>query len=175
MRNAYDGDDAYRHSGITQRQRTSTGWSTSATNNIVNESAWRSEKCSFMNISFENKIALVTGAASELGLATAKAFAESDASVVLADWNEKAVRSAAEELTAQGHQVSCRPVFVSAFGVRHGSAPGLKELLSSGIAERRTKRLNGLFQISVTAVTTSRALPPRRAPVEVQHFHNWRR
>jgi NAD(P)-dependent dehydrogenase (short-subunit alcohol dehydrogenase family) len=41
-----------------------------------------------MNISFENKIALVTGAASELGLATAKAFAESDASVVLADWNE---------------------------------------------------------------------------------------
>ena len=50
-----------------------------------------------MNISFENKIALVTGAASELGLATAKAFAESDVSVVLADWNEKAVRSAAEE------------------------------------------------------------------------------
>jgi NADP-dependent 3-hydroxy acid dehydrogenase YdfG len=36
------------------------------------------------------------------GLATAKAFVESDASVVLADWNEKAVRSAAEELTAQG-------------------------------------------------------------------------
>ena len=59
-----------------------------------------------MNISFENKIALVTGAASELGLATAKAFAESDASVVLADWNEKAVRSAAEELTAQGHKHS---------------------------------------------------------------------
>ena len=57
-----------------------------------------------MNMSFENKIALVTGAASELGLATTKAFAESDASVVLADWNEKAVRSAAEELTAQGHK-----------------------------------------------------------------------
>jgi NADP-dependent 3-hydroxy acid dehydrogenase YdfG len=51
-----------------------------------------------MNISFENEIALVTtGAASEMGLATAKAFAESDVSVVLADWNEKAVRSAAEE------------------------------------------------------------------------------
>jgi NAD(P)-dependent dehydrogenase (short-subunit alcohol dehydrogenase family) len=57
-------------------------------------------------MSFENKIALVTGAASELGLATAKAFAESDASVVLADWNEKAVRSAAEELKAQGAFVS---------------------------------------------------------------------
>ena len=57
-----------------------------------------------MNISFENKVALVTGAGSGLGLATAKAFAESGASVVLADWNEKAVHSAAEELIAQGHK-----------------------------------------------------------------------
>src|SRR4051812_12443215 len=58
-----------------------------------------------MNISFEGKVALVTGAASGLGLATAKAFAESGASVVLADWNEEAVRSAAEGLAAQGHKV----------------------------------------------------------------------
>jgi NAD(P)-dependent dehydrogenase (short-subunit alcohol dehydrogenase family) len=57
-----------------------------------------------MNISFENKVALVTGAGSGLGLATAKAFAESGASVALADVNEKAVRSAAEELAAQGHK-----------------------------------------------------------------------
>jgi NAD(P)-dependent dehydrogenase (short-subunit alcohol dehydrogenase family) len=57
-----------------------------------------------MNISFEGKVALVTGAASGLGLATAKAFAESGASVALADWNEDAVRGAADELTAQGHK-----------------------------------------------------------------------
>jgi NAD(P)-dependent dehydrogenase (short-subunit alcohol dehydrogenase family) len=38
-----------------------------------------------MNISLKNKIALVTGAVSGLGLATAEAFAESGASVVLAD------------------------------------------------------------------------------------------
>lgn len=57
-----------------------------------------------MKISFENKVALVTGAASGLGLATAKAFAEAGASVALADWNEKAVRSAADGLTAQGHK-----------------------------------------------------------------------
>jgi NAD(P)-dependent dehydrogenase (short-subunit alcohol dehydrogenase family) len=57
-----------------------------------------------MNISFENKVALVTGAGSGLGLATARAFAESGASVVLADWNETAVHSAAEELTARGHK-----------------------------------------------------------------------
>jgi NAD(P)-dependent dehydrogenase (short-subunit alcohol dehydrogenase family) len=57
-----------------------------------------------MNISFEDKVALVTGAGSGLGLATAKAFAQSGASVVLADWHDKAVRSAAEELTAHGHK-----------------------------------------------------------------------
>lgn len=57
-----------------------------------------------MNISFENKVALVTGAASGLGLATAKAFAQSGAAVVLADWNEAAARSAADELAAQGHR-----------------------------------------------------------------------
>ena len=57
-----------------------------------------------MNISFKNKVALVTGAASGLGLATATAFAESGAAVVLADWNDTSVRSAAEELKAKGYQ-----------------------------------------------------------------------
>src|SRR6201981_2764863 len=57
-----------------------------------------------MNISFENKVALVTGAASGLGLATARAFAESGASVVLADWNEKDVQCAAQELANKGHK-----------------------------------------------------------------------
>src|ERR1700744_6407496 len=58
-----------------------------------------------MKISFEGKVALVTGAASGLGLATAKAFAESGAAVTLADWNEKEVRAAAGGLAAQGHKV----------------------------------------------------------------------
>src|SRR5271155_4114747 len=57
-----------------------------------------------MNISFENKVALVTGAASGLGLATAKAFAEAGACVVLADWDEKEVHAAATELSDQGHK-----------------------------------------------------------------------
>src|SRR5882724_10348750 len=57
-----------------------------------------------MNISFENKVALVTGAASGLGLATAKAFAEAGASVVLTDWNEKEVQAAAKDLANQGHK-----------------------------------------------------------------------
>lgn len=57
-----------------------------------------------MNISFENQVALVTGAASGLGLATAKAFAASGASVALADWNESAVRHAAQALADQGYK-----------------------------------------------------------------------
>ena len=57
-----------------------------------------------MNLSFNNKVALVTGAGSGLGLATAKAFAESGAAVVLADTNAEAAGSAAEELSARGHK-----------------------------------------------------------------------
>jgi NAD(P)-dependent dehydrogenase (short-subunit alcohol dehydrogenase family) len=57
-----------------------------------------------MNLSFENKVALVTGAGSGMGLATAQAFSEAGAAVVLADINEDAVRSAAEELVSDGHQ-----------------------------------------------------------------------
>lgn len=57
-----------------------------------------------MNLSFENKVALVTGSGSGMGLATAKAFAEAGAAVVLTDIHEDAVRQAAEELVAVGHQ-----------------------------------------------------------------------
>lgn len=38
-----------------------------------------------MNLSFQNKVALVTGAASGMGLATAKAFAEAGAACVKSD------------------------------------------------------------------------------------------
>ena len=52
---------------------------------------------------FEGKVALVTGAASGLGLATAKAFAAAGAAVALADWNGKAVQSAAQQLAEAGY------------------------------------------------------------------------
>jgi NAD(P)-dependent dehydrogenase (short-subunit alcohol dehydrogenase family) len=66
-----------------------------------------------MNISFEGKVALVTGAASGLGLATVKAFAEAGASVALADRNETAVRSVVDELIAQGHRAIAIPCDVA--------------------------------------------------------------
>jgi NAD(P)-dependent dehydrogenase (short-subunit alcohol dehydrogenase family) len=57
-----------------------------------------------MNLPFENKVALVTGAASGMGLATAQAFAEAGAAVVLADFREDAVKTEAQKLVAAGHK-----------------------------------------------------------------------
>ncbi|MBK4738521.1 glucose 1-dehydrogenase [Noviherbaspirillum pedocola] len=57
-----------------------------------------------MENTFENKVALVTGAASGMGLATAKAFAEAGAAVALADRNLEAVQAVAAELVAAGHK-----------------------------------------------------------------------
>ena len=54
---------------------------------------------------FKGQVALVTGASSGMGLATARAFAEQGASVALADINEDALRAATGDLTAAGHQV----------------------------------------------------------------------
>src|SRR5881396_3857810 len=52
---------------------------------------------------FAGQVALVTGASSGMGLATAQAFVEAGASVVLADINENALRAATDGLATAGH------------------------------------------------------------------------
>jgi NAD(P)-dependent dehydrogenase (short-subunit alcohol dehydrogenase family) len=56
-------------------------------------------------LDFRNNVALVTGAASGMGLATAKAFAEAGAAVAMADVREQLLRDEVDKLTVAGHKV----------------------------------------------------------------------
>jgi NAD(P)-dependent dehydrogenase (short-subunit alcohol dehydrogenase family) len=56
------------------------------------------------NYDFQGQVALVTGASSGIGLATARAFAEAGAAVVLADNNQQAIRQASQALNDAGHR-----------------------------------------------------------------------
>lgn len=63
-----------------------------------------------MKISFDNKVALVTGAGSGIGLAAARSFAAAGAAVALADRSLDAVAAAAAALNAEGfkaHAIRC--------------------------------------------------------------------
>lgn len=55
---------------------------------------------------YEGRVAIVTGAASGMGLATAKAFAEAGAAVMMADYNVELLKKEAEALQKQGFQIS---------------------------------------------------------------------
>lgn len=68
-----------------------------------------------MNPSYDytGQVALVTGAASGMGLATATAFAQAGAAVVLADIDRAALTKAADALTAAGHRALAVPCDVT--------------------------------------------------------------
>jgi NAD(P)-dependent dehydrogenase (short-subunit alcohol dehydrogenase family) len=53
---------------------------------------------------FKGQVALITGATSGMGLATARAFAPAGAAVTLADVSEAALQQAVDETTSAGRQ-----------------------------------------------------------------------
>lgn len=55
-----------------------------------------------MDIRFENKVAIVTGAAGGIGLAAARMFAEAGASIVMVDLNDS-IAERAKELETEGY------------------------------------------------------------------------
>jgi NADP-dependent 3-hydroxy acid dehydrogenase YdfG len=64
-------------------------------------------------LDFTGKVALITGAAAGMGLATAQAFAAAGVAIVLADFKEDALKGAAQNLVAAGHQALAVPYDVS--------------------------------------------------------------
>jgi NAD(P)-dependent dehydrogenase (short-subunit alcohol dehydrogenase family) len=56
-------------------------------------------------LDFTGKVALVTGAASGMGLAATQAFAEAGAAVLMADFREDVVQGEAQKLMDAGHKV----------------------------------------------------------------------
>lgn len=66
-----------------------------------------------MNINFDNKVALITGAAGGIGFCAAKMFAQSGAKVMLTDINEELLIESTQKLKAEGFDVSYKKCDVS--------------------------------------------------------------
>ena len=58
------------------------------------------KKLSELSRSIDNKVALITGATSGMGLATAKLFSDQDAQVILTDLNEEKVNEFVKEISS---------------------------------------------------------------------------
>ena len=57
------------------------------------------KKLSELSRSIDNKVVLITGATSGMGLATAKLFSDQDAQVIVTDLNEEKVNEVVKEIS----------------------------------------------------------------------------
>jgi NAD(P)-dependent dehydrogenase (short-subunit alcohol dehydrogenase family) len=101
-----------------------------------------------VNRSFNNAVALVTGAVSGIGLATARAFADAGAALALVDVREDAVRSAAEDRVAAGR---------NAIGIRCNVA---EEAQVAAMVERTVATFGGWTRRSTMPACRARSLRP---------------
>ena len=111
---------------------------------------------------FSGKVALVTGAAAGMGLATAQAFAEAGAAVVLADFKEDAVKAAAEKLTRAGHKALGVPCDVS------------EDAQVASLVERAVARFGRLDAAFNNAGVMARIAPTADSTREECGPSNWR-
>ncbi len=99
-----------------------------------------------MELSFQGKVALVTGAGGGIGLATAEAFANAGAAVILADRDGEKVGRAAERLTSAGRSAvggTCDvtdPAEVEAMMARAVGARAAPDLAPRQVERRSSRR-----------------------------------
>ena len=106
------------------------------------------------NGSFENRVAVVTGGASGIGLALATRFAERGAKVVLADVEQRALADAADRLTDMGADVLALPTDVSS-----------KQQVDD-LAEATIDHFGRVHIVCNNAGVGSRGLPIAELPIE---------
>lgn len=113
-----------------------------------------------MSMSFDGKVAIVTGAAGGIGAATARRLAEMGAKVAITDIREESLDGLAGSLTAAGCVVITRKLDVTDYS----------EFVS--VVDEVTRRWGGL---DVLANVAGGGLPAASRPIEQIDVADWRR
>ena len=106
-------------------------------------------------MSFENKVAIITGAASGIGLLTAQCLAKDGAKVVLTDINEDAVTEATKQIRDQS-----------------GDAMGLAVDIREYEQVKATVKKHWKNTVESTSCTTVQAVHPHVCSITANPFTN---